>query len=70
MITPYDIYRKFETDLRYLPPEDNDLWLFKTKTVIERIEKIYDAGPRTDGGEEALQVLADLRRLEAVLRMR
>ncbi len=70
MATPYDIYRKWQSDVAYIPPEDPDLKLVKTQRAIKRLEEIFEAhGPWTDAGREAVECLQQLRRAETALRM-
>ena len=68
VMTPHDIYRKLEADVAYIAPESVDLMLLKTRKAIAACEEIYHSGPRTEAGEEAVEVLAKLRRLETGLK--
>ena len=67
-MTPHDIYRKLEADLSYIPPENVDLMLSKIRIAKRKIEKIHAAAPRTEAGEEALEVLRKLLVQEAQFR--
>jgi hypothetical protein len=69
-MTPYDLYKAFLSDLVYTPPEEEvEVKLARVSTVIRKLEKIYDQGPGTDAAEEAIKVLCELRRYEAMIRM-
>jgi hypothetical protein len=68
VMTPHDIYRKLEADLAYIPPENVDLMLSKIRIAKRKVEKIHDAAPRTEAGEEALEVLRKLLVQEAHFR--
>lgn len=70
-MTPFDIYRKWESDITYTPPEEICLLLVKTSRAITRVEEVYDShGVNTEAGQEALEVLRNLRRVYADLVLR
>jgi hypothetical protein len=70
-MTPYDIYRKWKSDLTYIAPEETGIMLAKTSRAIRAVEDIFDAcGPNTDAGVEAVEVLQRLRKFETNLRLR
>jgi hypothetical protein len=63
IMTPYDIYRKFERDILYVAPEEVGILLAKTSRAITACEEIFDKyGPYSEAGEEAVEVLQKLRR--------
>lgn len=71
IMTPYDIYRKWEADILYVAPEELSILLVKTSRAITAVEDIFDrCGPRSEAGEEAIEVLKKLRRFHADLKMR
>ena len=71
IMTPYDIYRKWEADILYIAPEDLPLMMVKTSRAITACENIFDAhGPRSEAGEEAVQVLQKLRQFHTELVLR
>lgn len=69
-MTPYDIYRKFKSDIVYVSPEDLPFMLAKVLRAIHSVEEIYDQGPNTDAASEAIEVIIELRRFEAEFRLR
>jgi hypothetical protein len=63
IMTPYDIYRKWEQDVTFVAPEELGVLLAKTSRAISACEDIFDkAGPYSEAGEEAVEVLQKLRR--------
>lgn len=63
VMTPWDIYRKWERDVMYIAPEEVGILLAKTSRAITACEDVYDkSGPYSEAGEEAVQVLQKLRR--------
>ncbi len=70
-MTPYDIYRKWKSQLSYVAPEEIGIMMAKTSRAITAVEEIFDAcGPNTDAGVEAVEVLQQLRKFYAELRLR
>lgn len=70
-MTPYDIYRKWKSDLTYVAPEELGVLLAKTSRAITAVEDIFDAcGPNSDAGAEAVEVLQKLRRFYTELKLR
>lgn len=69
-MTPWDIYRKWKIDLSFIPPEGISLMLGKTCAAIKLCEEIHDAGVQTEGAQEAIEVMARLRKHEAEIRLR
>jgi hypothetical protein len=71
VMTPYDIYRKWEKDITFVAPEEFGILMAKTSRAITACEAIFDAaGPFSEAGEEAVEVLQKLRRFyrELVIR--
>lgn len=68
-MTPYDIYRHWEQGLYYIAPELVDEKLLRTKRAIWAVEEIFDAGPNTEAGAEAVEVLRMMREFEKELRL-
>lgn len=69
VMTPYDIYRKWKSDISYTSPEALDVRLEKTRRAIRKLEEIFEShGPNTDAGKEAVEVLQQLRACEAKIR--
>lgn len=69
VMTPYDIYRKWKSDISYTSPEAYDVRLDKTRRAIKKLEEVFDShGPNTDAGKEAVEVLQQLRACETKLR--
>jgi len=69
VMTPYDIYRKWKSDISYTSPEALDVRLEKTRRAIRKLEEIFDShGPNTDAGREAAEVLKQLRACETKIR--
>jgi hypothetical protein len=69
VMTPYDIYRKWKSDISYTSPEALDVRLEKTRRAIRKLEEIFDAhGPNTDAGAEAVEILQQLRACETKIR--
>lgn len=70
VMTPYDIYRKWASDVAYTSPEAVELRLDKTKRAIKTLEAVFDThGPNSDAGREAAECLQKLRRAESALRL-
>lgn len=67
-MTPYDILRKWESDLTYISPEDIGLRLVKTMAAIQKCEKIILAGYNTDAAGEAVEVRLKLKNYEYHIR--
>jgi hypothetical protein len=71
IMTPYDIYRKWKADIIYVAPEEVGVLLAKTSRAITAVEDIFDrCGPNSDAGVEAVEVLQELRKFYADLKMR
>lgn len=69
VMTPHDIYRKWRSDVAYTSPEAIGIRLEKTRRAIRDLEEIFDThGPNTEAGQEAVEVLQQLRACEAKLR--
>ncbi len=69
VMTPHDIYRKWKSDISYTSPEALDVRLEKTRRAIRKLEEIFDThGPNTEAGQEAVEVLQQLRACEAKIR--
>jgi hypothetical protein len=68
-VTPYDIYRRLNSELAYMAPEEIDAMLGKVCRAIQQVEKIHDAGVMTEAAVEAIEVLSKLRKFEAELRL-
>ena len=68
-MTPHDIYKKWKSDMAYISPENFQVRLGKTVEAIKQVEKIFDKhGPNTDAGNEAVEVLQQLRKAETKIR--
>ena len=68
-MTPYDLYKKFLTDLTFTPPEEGlEVKLARVATVIKKLERIYEHGRRTEAADEVIAVLVKLREYEAMVR--
>ena len=71
IMTPYDIYRKWERDMSFTAPEELGIMMAKTSRAITACEDIFDkAGPQSEAGEEAVEVLQKLRRAYKTLIIR
>lgn len=71
VVTPYDIYRKWKSEITYVAPEEFGVLLAKTSRAIRQVEDIFDAcGPNTDAGTEAVEVLQQLRKFYTQLKLR
>lgn len=68
-MTPYDILRALKNDLLYVAPEETDIKIKKVTRAIRAVEKIHASGVMTEGAYEAIEVIAELRKLEAMLRL-
>ena len=69
-MTPYDIYRNWKSSLSYIAPEDTQIMMAKTTRAIRAVEEIFNQGPNTEAGAEAVEVLRKLRKFENDLRLR
>jgi hypothetical protein len=68
-MTPNDILRKFLCDVTYVDPEELGWMLDKCVIAYRAVEKIYGRQAYTEAGQEAIEVMAKLRRYEAELRL-
>lgn len=68
VMTPFDIMRKWESDMTYISPEDIDLRLAKTAIAIEKCNKIIEQGPNTDAAVEAVEVRMKLKNYQYHIR--
>ncbi len=68
VMTPYDLYNKWKSNISYVAPEEAAIKLAKTRATIRAVQDIFDShGPNTDAGAEAVEVLQKLRKYEREL---